>query len=67
MKKYVHYKNFSENDTVKINYINGKSVVGKMKRILVGKSDFGIAEVMEVLIPQTGAIVRAPLDKVEGV
>ena len=67
MKKYVHYKNFSENDIVKINYINGKSVIGKMKRIIVDRSDFGVTEVMEVLIPETEAIVRAPIDRVEGV
>ena len=67
MKKYVQYKNFSRGNPIEVRYRNGKTQIGIMKQIVVKPNDYGIAEIIEIEVPDTGAILRAPLDRAKQV
>ena len=67
MKVYAQYKNFSKGNPVEVRYRDGRTKIGVMKRIVVRPNDFGIAEIIEIEDPNTGAVLRAPLERAKQV
>ena len=63
MKRYVQYKNFSRGNPIEVRYPNGKTRIGIMNQIVVKPEGSSINEIIEIEVPDTGAIFRVPLHR----